>query len=361
MEEKKNNENLNLKMKIKENKNVFYNIEKIEGIIIVNPISFLNIQLFLYKIECWKRNDKIILEKKTVLNKKIIEMINTNSKDFIFEIPKNINPSFEFPGLNNSFYIRYYLCAKLMKEKELFLAQKLIMIKTISQKNQNLNLNFGGTISKFFLSKGFCNANVSLSKNNFKVGEYIEFSIDIDNKTKYDISYIKVCLFRHIKLKGLNNLSEDLKLNKIYINVFIGSGEKNNYTFKLKFSDDKLENICMEKWKNPYQDIEISDLMNSITSDIIECKYSLKLTIYFNSFVNFGSRPRIYIPINIFHKNYDDYDENYNKKNNYQNNKNSNKIFDISDMSIITINENKKKIYDFVEKDEETILNLFEK
>ena len=327
-----NDKNIKIDIKINDNKNIFYNIEKIQGIIIVNPIGFIYIQLYLYKIECWKKNDKIIIEKKTVLNEKNIEIFNTNSKYFILEIPDNINPSFEFPGINDYFYIRYYLCVKLIKEKDIILFQKLIMIKTLSKKNQNLNLNFGGEISTLFLSKGICNATISLSKNNFQVGEYIEFSIDIDNKTKYDIIKFKVCLFRHIKLKGLNDFIENLKLNKKYIDLFIGSGEKNNYVFKLKFYDDKFEKISMENWKNPYQDIEISDLMNSVSSDIIECKYSLKVTIYFSSFVNFKSRPRIYVPINISHKNYDDYDSNYIKNNNYLNNKNTTNIFDITNM-----------------------------
>ena len=50
--------------------------------------------------------------------------------------------------------------------------------------------------------------------------------------------------------------------------------------------------------------------MNTVLSDIIECTYSLKITIYFNSIFINNSRPRIFDPINICHKNYDDYDKN---------------------------------------------------
>ena len=354
------NERNILEINIKENKKVFFNIEKIEGTITLkNSNVFSNIQLYLLKKEKWKRKNGSEIEKETKINEKTIEFIDSDTTNFCFEIPENINPSFEFPGINDYFYIRYYLCADHFKNNGIcYNDQKLIFIKTISKKNEFLKLNFGGNISNWLSNKGCCKASVSINKNNFEIGEKIEFSIKIENKSSLNVNKLKVCLFRHINLKGLkNNDIQNLKLSKCWINCLIYSGEENDYNFLLEIQDKMKEKIDEEKFKNIYgENIKINDLMNTVLSDIIECTYSLKITIYFNSIFINNSRPRIFVPINISHKNYDDYDKNWNNKNNntiIKNQKNEKKPnLDISNMISVNIHDS------FVEKNDQTLLSI---
>ena len=105
----------------------------------------------------------------------------------------------------------------------------------------------------------------------------------------------------------------------------------------------------------PYSNInDMSFFLPSVNSSILECTYRLRVTLYFDSFVAYKHRPRVFIPINICHQLMQEYQANFyiNQNinniqnniymNNIQNNINMNNIQNINNIqnNINIINEN---------------------
>ena len=79
----------------------------------------------------------------------------------------------------------------------------------------------------------------------------------------------------------------------------------------------------------PYSNInDMSFFLPSVNSSVLECTYCLRITLYFDSFVAYKHRPRVFIPVNICHQSMQEYQANsyfnQNNINNIQNNINMN-------------------------------------
>ena len=87
----------------------------------------------------------------------------------------------------------------------------------------------------------------------------------------------------------------------------------------------------------------MSFFLPSVNSSILECTYRLRVTLYFESFVAYKHRPRVFIPINICHQSMQEYQANsyINQNiNNIQNNINMNNIQNINNIQNNINNQN---------------------
>ena len=299
-----------LRLEIEENKSMFFSGEMIKGKIIFlyeNPPVISVVKLSLIMKEFWYHNSKQIeFKTEKTINTRSIELLNKFDSDFSFQIPYNLNSSFEFNSFNYNIYIRYFLIAELHSLEENHVNQKLIIIKSIGKYSPSNFIQFGSNINIMnFINLGNCLASVKLKQNNIKMGEFLELAVNVNNNSKYNIKEIKINLIRDIIFRNEKEFKERQTIGRKIFSWIVESGQEKQNNFLLKIEDSKLQNFDLRTFKNPYQNIEIQDLINSVSTNYIECKYSLKITFYFNHFVAFAQRPRIFLPINICHKYFD--------------------------------------------------------
>jgi hypothetical protein len=187
-------------------------------------------------------------------------------------------------------------------------------------------------------SEGSTTLNVSLfnNDNNIKYGEQIKFNIDIDNtKAKLTASECKVVLLRKLEFKA--RTSGDVKdtiNNECVVKIFpteVKPKEKKSFQCSINLEDMDKNLFNLKEEKLPYTNItDLSFFVPSISSLILNCQYTLRVTLYFNSFVAYKHRPRVFIPINICHQSPEEFQNmklsNQIINNNNNNNKNINEI-----------------------------------
>ena len=300
-----------IQMKINDDKKIFYNGDIINGTITIKTDKiFSSIMLYILKQEKCLIDSKM-LEKDSKINTKIYEV--TESKNnilFDIKIPNDISPSFEFVTDKYQLYIKYYL---FVEYKDLNFTSKnyiSIFIKKIIKTNSELSLRFESDISRLIFSQGNCIGTINLLKTNIKMGGMINFNIEIDNKSNFDVKNLKISLIREININKDGMKKENYLLSKCIIKWIIQKHSKNSCNFSLKIQDNELNNINLEKWDSNFKnDMNYDQFFCSVSSELFECNYFLKITIYFSSFVKYNSRPRIIIPFKVCHEISEDLEE----------------------------------------------------
>ena len=284
---------------------------------------------------------------------------------FRFKLPQNINPCFEYPTTDLKCYIRYSLDANIVSPYIVGATSSYMLIKSRPKiKPEQSIFTCSNEIYKWnMFSEGTTTLNVSLpnNDNNIKFGGQIKFNIEIDNtKGKLIAKECKVVLLRKLELKA--RTSGDVKdtiNNECVVQIFpteVKPNEKKSFpcSINLQNMDKNLFNLREEKL--PYINItDISFFLPSISSLILNCQYTLRVTLYFNSFVAYKNRPRVFIPIHICHQSPEEFQSmiyyqnqknqiynnniNNNNINNNNNNINSNIINNINEINSNRINQ----------------------
>ena len=309
-----------LKMEIIEIENGFYPESTINGnIIILN--KEINTETIILQLKRKQYcNHKNLLNDIKIIKEKQINTQNYTKIDFTFEIPEELEPSFEYYNDNTFIYLRYYLEAKCISNNQLYNCTYIILIKAkYINRISNINFNTKNGISRFFTDKGECSCNIYIDKNCFTFDEILKLNIEIDNtKCSFDISKFKATIIREVIVTSFNK--EKIHYEKT-INgretkeVLIKKGTFNNQTMDIKIKDN--ENFNINKWKNPYNnnDKKILKFIPSVDTLYIKCIYKIKFTIYFDAFLlSSDYRPRIFIPIYISHQSKEEFDRIQNKK-----------------------------------------------
>jgi hypothetical protein len=347
------------------NKPSYFIDEEISGQVELNntiQLVLSEITLSLYLLENWLKLSSVPIGE---TNRQLILTYNLNIRQYLhistslvnlspgkfvfyfrFKLPQNLNPCFEFPTTETKGYIRYSLDANIISPYIHGATSSYILLKS-RQKNKPEQSIFSSSneIYKWnMFSEGSTTLNVSLfnNDNNIKYGEKIKFNIDIDNtKGKLTASECKVVLMRKLELKA--RTSGDVKdtiNNECVVQIFpteVKPSEKKSFpcSINLEDMDKKLFNLNEEKL--PYTNItNISFFIPSISSLILNCQYTLRVTLYFNSFVAYKHRPRVFIPINICHQSPEEF-QNMNLSNQIINNNNNN----IKNINEINSNSNR--------------------
>lgn len=372
------------------NKSSYYPDEEIIGEVELNNSGQLvlsEITLSFYILENWIKLSSTPVgesnrEHLFIVNLNIRKLLNINTQllnlspgkfifPFKFRLPKLINPCFEYPSLELKGYIRYSLEAQIVSPYVKGGTSTYLIFKSRPKLNNNSSPVYTSSIDVLkwnMFSEGNTTLNVSLLNNinDIKYGTQIKFNIEIDNiKGKLNASESKVVLIRKVEFKDkkAQKVKETLE-NECKAQIFktvVNKGEKKSFEFSIDLKDIDKKLFDLKKEKLPYTNItDISYFLPSVVSSVLECSYTLRVTLYFDSFVAYKHRPRVFIPINICHQSAEEYqleilqlNQINNNNKNYINN-NLNNINQINQNSIKEDNENDLPSKEEIEKNKES-------
>jgi hypothetical protein len=305
-----------LQIIINAKENGFYPKEKMLGIIKILKKELLEIdeiKLSLIKIEyCFKKKEIVNIKEK--IKEEIIKINDSSKISFSFEIPDNIEPSFEYPSYNVKAYIRYFFEASITFNKQVYISSYLILIKCKAIiKETKLKFENNINVSSYFINRGNCSLIAEINDNYFTLDDYIILNIEINNeKCSLNIIEIKFDIIRELCVY-INEKSELIYdeeiITKINKEIDIKKNERGTLNFSMKI-EDRVKSVDFENWENPYQNRDIIYLMPTVDSNHIKSFYQLKITLYFDGYVTYNYRPRIVIPINVGHQSKIEYKMN---------------------------------------------------
>ena len=326
-------------IKIELDKEFYLPGETIQGSIMINCIENIRlntITISLLHKECWfvqettevkygeKYNQSITQFNIDIKNyiKDFNEILVSGNYVFPFKIdlPHDLEPCFEYPYPNRYAYLRYLFQCELLPKEINIKSQKYILIKSASNKIPSQKF-FSSIINVHkwgFFDGGTTMLKASYDKINYKINDVIPINIDIDNsRGKLKVKNCKIRIIRTIQFNKLRG-PEKYPLEKtIYSNQFnseVLPFNKGQFLFQIQLKDDDLINLEYLIEENPYPNIrDINLLVPSIDSKILKCFYRIQVSLYFDSFVTSGYRPRVKLPIFVTH--FID-EENYNIINN---------------------------------------------
>ena len=314
-------------IKIELDKEFYLPGETIQGSIMINCIENIRlntITISLLHKECWfvqettevkygeKYNQSITQFNIDIKNyiKDFNEILVSGNYVFPFKIdlPHDLEPCFEYPYPNRYAYLRYLFQCELLPKEINIKSQKYILIKSASNKIPSQKF-FSSIINVHkwgFFDGGTTMLKASYDKINYKINDVIPINIDIDNsRGKLKVKNCKIRIIRTIQFNKLRG-PEKYPLEKtIYSNQFnseVLPFNKGQFLFQIQLKDDDLINLEYLIEENPYpKNRDINLLVPSIDSKILKCFYRIQVSLYFDSFVTSGYRPRVKLPIFVTH------------------------------------------------------------
>ena len=314
-------------IKIELDKEFYLPGETIQGSIMINCIENIRlntISISLLHKECWfvqettevkygeKYNQSITQFNIDIKNyiKDFNEILVSGNYVFPFKIdlPHDLEPCFEYPYPNRYAYLRYLFQCELLPKEINIKSQKYILIKSASNKIPSQKF-FSSIINVHkwgFFDGGTTILKASYDKINYKINDVIPINIDIDNsRGKLKVKNCKIRIIRTIQFNKLRG-PEKYPLEKtIYSNQFnseVLPFNKGQFLFQIQLKDDDLINLEYLIEENPYpKNRDINLLVPSIDSNILKCFYRIQVSLYFDSFVTSGYRPRVKLPIFVTH------------------------------------------------------------
>ena len=312
----------------------FYVGEFIKGNIEINTNTSAIINEIIIEIssvEEWKLKDgekekqdfikkKLVTYKLNLKDLKIFKIIDDNViipigisfVPFNFRFSDNNNPCFEFPKSNNRAFLRYYFSATLNSPNlnGTSSCTLCLLSRPIIDYEKKLSLSIRQNIKKWKLfEEGDTILTVSFPDNNFKYDSICKLDIEVDNiNGKIPTKEYKVTFKRTINFKNKKGEIKHKDIKKIVrdrINAEVKPGHKQTFIYNLSFKEKNLQKHYNYKNQlNPYNiDIEkINFFMPTIKGQLITCEYIIKISLYFDSFVDKNHRPRIKIPIYLVHQ-----------------------------------------------------------
>ena len=314
-------------IKIELDKEFYLPGETIQGSIMINCIENIRlntISISLLHKECWFVQETTEVKYGEKYNQSITKFnidIKNYIKDFneisvsgnyVFpfkiDLPHDLEPCFEYPYPNRYAYLRYLFQCELLPKEINIKSQKYILIKSASNKIPSQKF-FSSIINVHkwgFFDGGTTMLKASYDKINYKINDVIPINIDIDNsRGKLKVKNCKIRIIRTIQFNNLRG-PEKYPLEKtIYSNQFnseVLPFNKGQFLFQIQLKDDDLINLEYLIEENPYPNIrDINLLVPSIDSKILKCFYRIQVSLYFDSFVTSGYRPRVKLPIFVTH------------------------------------------------------------
>ena len=361
----------------------FFCDDYIEGEVELNTsvrVLINDINLVLSTMEYWttfsQEMNTNIMEKNNqalaTLNLDIKKKLKINTKTvylkegkynfgFKFKIPIKVGPSFEFPSKEGKAYFRYVLTANIISPTVSGSCMIYIILKKRQQIVMNKQVSFTteSTIHKLLLFDGGKTRLTVSSLNgtdNFKYGESINFNINVDNtRGKVNVHKCKVVLRRIINFKARNS-----EIKRTFVDELISKetttdtlpGENRNFVTNVNLAKIENKNFEINNSGIPYNNItDINFFLTSMKSLLLDCSYTLKFTLYFDSHVKYEDRPRVVINIILCHQSFDEYKKenpntnintNNNTKTNVKKKKKASNLLD--DMEILEFDQPNKMV-----------------
>ena len=114
--------------------------------------------------------------------------------------------------------------------------------------------------------------------------------------------------YRKIKLKNINGkikCEDETVIISNIVKAVVPMGNKGNFEYTLNLKEiNTKKKYNYNNEINPYNpDMnKINYFMPSINGQIISCEYEIKVSLYFDCFVDYNHRPRVIIPIYLVHQ-----------------------------------------------------------
>ena len=328
----------------------FFTDDFIEGQVeLTTPVQIIinDINLVLSTMEYWstysKEMNTNIMEKNNQnlfsVNLDVRNKLNINTNlvalkegkfefGFKFKIPVKVGPSFEFPSKEGIAHFRYVLTANIISPYVKGSCCIYIILKTKQQIVMNKQITFvaENTIHKYLLFDGGKTKMTVTSLNgtdNFKFGETINFNINVDNtKGKVHAIKCKIGLKRKVIFKTKTSQVRATFIDNLItkeVKTDTSAGENKGFDISINLEEIDNKKLAISKAGIPYDNISnINFFLTSIKSLLIECSYSIKFTLYFDTHVKHDDRPRIIMNIILCHQSFDEYknemNQNFNMK-----------------------------------------------
>ena len=242
-----------------------------------------------------------------------------NKIPFNFKINRQLFPSFEFPLQDKFSYLRYHFNIKIYSSSFVKLVWNhylcLLSRPIINLQKEILTQTIQKNIKKWGLvGIGATKLTVSIPENNYKVNTEIKVTIVVDNtQGKEEAKEAKVKLIRTIEFYGTKNevkYKDEITLYDIVLKTPVNPGRSETFKCSVPLVEKDLKRYIYGKLNpNPY-DLKTNDILSympSIRGKVFSCKYELKVTLYFNTFVSKNDRPRAIFPIYLIHQTVREY------------------------------------------------------
>jgi len=311
------------------NKESYYEGQKVEGTIILEPkqnlvmndilIKFKQSEYFVYVVD--ETNTISDINSQTFFEKRINagEYMNMGSNmisltpssykfPFQFTLPKDIPPSFEYPFHNRRASLRYTFSAELLSPYVKSLSETYMWIKArpINIPSAIKHENYVKVKNVGILSRGQSGVALFTMANNFRINDMLPFTVDIYNEEcAIRVTGIKISIKRIVTfMKGGKEYQKRTAILRKRYPCVCEKNSKNSFHYDdIQIRDNDLKDIDFNKSLNPYPFIDdVNLLMPNMKTNLIKCEYSLKATSYFDYSVLEKNRPRVEMPIYITHQ-----------------------------------------------------------
>ena len=216
------------------------------------------------------------------------------------ELPKDMNPSFEWSKSDNIFGYSRTILSINIPELKLFSNYYLFIQKESPTSISPLNLDkiMGKKSVFFFWENDNIKIDVSLPRDSFSIGDVIPIKISVDTSDlKTKLNYLTLTLKRKIKflVKGEQSIYlntgdyiDDLWEEKIYL-TNNNNETKNFYEFSIPFFDNnKLLKQRKLIFLNNFNYKYLTFLLPSYSGQMIKCEYFIKIKPFFDGNLPFN-------------------------------------------------------------------------
>ena len=263
-------------------------------------------RVVFFKLDLKKKEFRVIDDENILLP------VGISFIPFNFRFSEENIPSFEYPLPEKRAFIRYNFVVSINSTNINGSASSLLFLlsRPIIDSEKKLFLSVKQKIKKWKLfGEGDTILNVNYPDDNFKYDSLCKLNIEIDNTNgKITTKELKITLIRTITFKnakGEIKLKDENKIVREKLKAEVKSGEKKQFEFKLSLKEKNPKDIYNYNSQiNPYNiNLEkINYFMPSVKGKLIICDYNIKVSLYFESFVDVKHRPRIKFPIYIVHQ-----------------------------------------------------------
>lgn len=230
---------------------------------------------------------------------------------FSFGLPLNMPGSFEYYDKFTKSYIKYTLEAKLSNfnsKSEIKNQVLLIVNQPFNIESNNIFKEVSQDLTSFFcIHKGCSTLKVFIPREYFYSNDTIIAKCELDNKnTSLSANNVKVTLKQNIalkdghgKLRRITRQISSINYRHIYPkkNITKFTTEMPNFDYGNPTVDyvDMCDHLHLLKYKQI-----LSSMQASVKSDNIQCYYTLKFAVDYNSYFITSKSPTIEIPLTVY-------------------------------------------------------------
>lgn len=301
----------------------FFPGETISGGVLLTTsraISFFNIIIRMEQIKIYfneKYESRNIIQEQRVniplqynpYNTEIVSLAPSSyTFPFTMQLDSHLSPTLELTEKAHIFIIEYQISTEIYSSIKYPIANETIRIKSRSIYHpEPLHQSSLVNVQTWGLNDmGTTILTLSYPRNNYEYLEEVPLSLVINNRRcKLDVDHLKIELHRHVIVysqsqKKVEESDSVLLLYKAPLTCLGGQVKQEKFAIKI---EDINSNLMREGRLELYPNQKRKEVfIGSVEDEEIKCRYFIKVTCYFSSFVPFKLRPRVILPLWISSK-----------------------------------------------------------